>query len=89
VVKDRARRVRLPGGEEQGDKEGLYKLHPELTHSLKAPGLQPLKLKCDLLISNFACKCNLYCYNKVRDDAWRVRCRSGCGSGCAWRRRGR
>jgi hypothetical protein len=34
---------------------------------LKAPGFQPLNLKCDLLVSNFAFKCNVYRYYT---EAW-------------------
>jgi hypothetical protein len=30
---------------------GLYKLNEAVTHSLKVPGFQPLRLKCDFLVS--------------------------------------
>jgi hypothetical protein len=36
----------------------------QLTHSLKAPGFQPLNLGSET-VSNFACKCNLYRYAAV------------------------
>jgi hypothetical protein len=40
---------------------GLYELNPvDLNHSVKAPGFsKPLRLKCDVLVSNFAFKFNL------------------------------
>jgi hypothetical protein len=43
---------------------GLYELNPvDLNHSVKAPGFsKPLRLKCDVLVSNFAITFNLYRY---------------------------
>jgi hypothetical protein len=36
-----------------------------LTHSLKAPGfIQPVNLKCDILVSKFAFKCDLHRYSE-------------------------
>jgi hypothetical protein len=41
---------------------GLYKLNPVDPYHESA-WFQPLNLKCDILVSNFAFKCNLYRYN--------------------------
>jgi hypothetical protein len=49
---------------------------------LKPPGTKPLKLKCDIMLSNIAFKFNLRCYREderrgVSGDSWR-----------RWRRQG-
>jgi NAD-dependent DNA ligase len=48
---------------------GLYKLNSvyPFTRSFKAPGFNPCTLKCDLLVSIFAFKCNLYRYTAVAE----------------------
>jgi hypothetical protein len=60
---------------------GLYKLNSlTVTHSLKAPWFQPLSPSCDLLVSKFAFKWNLYRYTAScwtssslpSTDSWRV-----------------
>ena len=43
---------------------GLYKLNP-VDPQLESAWFQPLKLKCDFLVSNFAVKLNLYRYTTV------------------------
>jgi di/tricarboxylate transporter len=49
---------------------GVYKLESSLPiHSLKGAWFQPLNLKCDILISKFAFKVNLYRYNTLAASA--------------------
>ena len=56
---------------------GLYKLNP-VDPQLESAWFQPLKLKCDFLVSKFAFKFNLYRYTWVR--ACRRFTKTSCGA---------